>query len=182
MEKSSTTKAQKIGIWIIMIAMAVGSLGAYFVVILANDNAKTDQSEQLKLQKQAGEQAKMTKEPLDGYAPEAFDKAAVTELKVEELKSGTGKQATESSTVSANYFGWTSDGVIFDSSKKNGQASPVEFPLNGVIKGWTEGLKGAQEGSVRKLTIPASQAYGDQAPTGYPSGPLMFIVVLEKVK
>jgi FKBP-type peptidyl-prolyl cis-trans isomerase len=182
MEKSSTSKGQRIAIWIIIVAMAVGSVGAYFVIILQNDNAKIDQEQTAKLQKEAEEQAKMPKEPLEGYTAAPFDAAAVTELKIEEIVPGTGKEASESSTVSANYFGWTSDGVIFDSSNKGGTATPVEFPLNGVIKGWTAGLKGAKEGSVRKLTIPADQAYGVQAPTGYPSGPLMFVVELKKVK
>ncbi len=182
MEKSSTSRAQKIAIWVIMIAMAIGSLGAYFVIILANDNDKRDQEKLTKLQKQSQEQATMNNEPLDGYAPTPFDKASVTELKIEELVAGTGKQAAKTSMVSANYFGWTSDGAIFDSSKKSGTVTPAEFSLSGVIEGWTEGLTGASEGSVRKLTIPASKAYGDPAPTGYPSGPLMFIVKLEKVK
>ncbi len=182
MEKSSTSKGQRIAIWIIIVAMAIGSIGAYFVIILQNDNEKIDQEQAVKLQKEAEEQAKMPKEPLDGYTAAPFDAAAVTELKIEEITPGTGKEASDSSTVAANYFGWTSDGVIFDSSKKNGKAEPVEFPLNGVIKGWTEGLKGAKEGSVRKLTIPAAKAYGDPAPTGYPAGPLMFVVELKKVK
>ncbi len=190
MEKSTTSKGQRIAIWIIIVAMAVGSIGAYFVIILQNDNAKIDQDKQLALQKQLEEaqkkqqeeQAKMTKDPLDGYAAEPFDKAGVTELKIEELIAGTGKEAAKTSTVEANYFGWTSDGVIFDSSKKNGKTEPVEFPLNGVIKGWTEGLTGVKEGSVVKLTIPSDKAYGDSPPTGYPAGPLVFIIELKKVK
>lgn len=186
MEKSSTSRAQRIGIWFIIIAMAVGSVGAYFVVILANNNAKIDQAEQAKLQKQLKEQqakeAKKVKQPLDGYTAEAFDKAIVTKLKIEELKAGTGKAANKDSTVTANYFGWTSDGTMFDSTKKDGVTTPVPFSLAKVIKGWTEGLKGAKEGSVRKLTIPASQAYGDPAPSGYPAGPLQFIVEIKSIK
>ncbi len=190
MEKSSTSKAQKIAIWFIIIAMAVGSIGAYFVVILQNDNAKIDQAEQSKLQKQleeqqkkAEEEAKKVKEPLDGYAAEPFDKAGVTELKIEELKPGEGKTASANSTVKANYFGWLSDGTIFDSSKKDGHANPVSFPLNGVIKGWSEGLEGAKAGSVRKLTIPADKAYGatGSGPIG-PNEPLVFIVELQEVQ
>ena len=192
MEKSHTSKGQRIAIWIIIVAMTVGSIGAYFIIILQNDNAKIEQEKQLALQKQIEaqqkqqeEQAKMSKDPLDGYAAEPFDKAAVTALKVEELKPGTGKQATESSTVEANYFGWTSDGKIFDSSKKSGVTTPVNFPLNKVIKGWTEGLKGVKQGSVVKLTIPGDKAYGasgqPQAGIG-PNEPLVFIIELKKVQ
>lgn len=127
----------------------------------------------------------MTKDPLDGYAAAPFDKASVTSLAVQELKPGTGKAATVSSTVEANYFGWTSDGKIFDSSKKNGITTPVSFSLNQVISGWTEGLKGVKEGAVVKLIIPGAKAYGangaPQAGIG-PNEPLTFIVELIKVK
>lgn len=186
MEKSSTSRAQRIGIWFIIIAMTVGSLGAYFVVILANNNSKNDQAEQAKLQKQLQDQqakeAKKVKQPLDGYAAEAFDKATVIDLRVEELKAGTGKAANKNSTVTANYFGWTSDGTIFDSTKKDGVISPAPFSLAQVIRGWTEGLTGAKVGSIRKLTIPTSKAYGDPAPSGYPAGPLEFIVETKAIK
>ncbi len=189
MEKSSTSKAQKIIIWFIIVAMTIGSIGAYFVVIIANENQKRDTAKQAELQKatqkQQAEEAKKVKEPLDGYSAEAFDKAGVTALKVETLKAGEGKAASKTSTVSANYFGWTSDGKIFDSSKKDGVTTPVSFPLNQVISGWTEGLSGIKEGSVVKLTIPGAKAYGangaPQAGIG-PNEPLVFIVELKTVK
>lgn len=193
MEKSSTSKGQRIAIWIIIVAMAIGSVGAYFVIILQNDNAKIDQAKQQELLKQAEEeqkkqqeeQAKMTKDPLDGYAAEPFDKASITELAVEELKPGDGKVAQTSSTVEANYFGWTSDGKIFDSSKRNGVTTPATFPLNQVIPGWTEGLTGVKEGAVVKLKIPSEKAYKAEGAPGAgigPNEPLIFIVELKKVK
>ncbi len=186
MEKSSTSKMQKFIIWIIIIAMTVGSLGAYFVVIIANDNQKIEQEQAAKAQataqKEQEEEAKKVKEPLDGYAAEVFDKASVTKLVKEDLKVGDGKTASKNSTVKVNYFGWTSDGVIFDSSKKDGTLTPVEFPLNGVIAGWTEGLDRVKAGSVRKLTIPADKAYGESPQNGAPGGPLVFIVEVLEVK
>jgi FKBP-type peptidyl-prolyl cis-trans isomerase len=199
MEKSSTTKTQKIVIWFIIIFMAVGSIGAYFAIIVANNNSndpelqKQDQERELakqqaeyekQIKEQQEEEAKVKKEPLDGYEATAFDKAGVTELKVETLKQGDGKVATKESTVEANYFGWTSDGKIFDSSKRDGQTSPATFPLSGVIKGWTEGLTGVKQGSVVKLTIPADKAYGTAGspPTIGANEPLVFIVELKAVK
>ena len=199
MEKSSTTRGQKIAIWIILIALTIGTFGDYCVVIIANNNAndpvlkKQDEQRQqekymkeyqAQIKKQQEAEAKKKKEPLEGYAAEAFDKQAVTELKIDELKAGTGAEATAQSTVEANYFGWTSDGKIFDSSRKDGATKPIEFSLQGVIKGWTEGLTGAKEGSVRKLTIPADKAYGAQGspPSIGANEPLMFIVELKKVK
>jgi FKBP-type peptidyl-prolyl cis-trans isomerase len=193
MEQSSTSKGQRIAIWAIIIALAIGSVGAYFVIILQNDNAKIDQAKQQELvkkaeaeqKKQQEEQAKMTKDPLDGYEAAPFDKASVTALAVEELKPGEGKAAEKTSTVDANYFGWTSDGKIFDSSKRNGVTNPATFPLNQVIPGWTEGLTGVKEGAVVKLTIPGDKAYGAQGAPGAgigPNEPLVFIVELKKVK
>ncbi len=126
----------------------------------------------------------MPKEPLTGYSAEPFDKSSVAGLKVEELKPGDGQAATADSTVKANYFGWTSDGKIFDSSQRGETATPVEFPLNGVIKGWTNGLTGVKAGAVVKLIIPADQAYGASGspPNIGPNEPLEFIVQLVEVK
>jgi FKBP-type peptidyl-prolyl cis-trans isomerase len=195
MDKSSTTKSQKIVIWVILIFMTVGSIGAYFVTIIANNNANDKELQQQdqerlmreyqdQIKKQQEAEAKKKKEPLDGYEATAFDKANVTELQTEIVKEGEGKEATADSTVEADYFGWTSDGKIFDSSKKDGVTTSASFSLKSVIKGWTEGLTGKKEGSVVKLTIPADKAYGE---TGSPPNiganePLMFIVILKKVQ
>lgn len=149
----------------------------------------SDTSSQADIQKQLQEQMKqqqeedMPKEPLTGYEATPFDGASITELKVETLKQGDGPVASAESTVSANYFGWTSDGKIFDSSQRGGTANPVEFPLSGVISGWTQGLTGVKQGSVVKLLIPAEMAYGavDNG-DGRPFGPLAFIVELKEVK
>ena len=199
MEKSSTTKTQRIIIWVIIVFMTIGSIGTYFAIILANNNAndpelkaqdqeralKEYQAQQEQAQKeQQAKEAKVKKEPLDGYAAESFDKASVTALKVETLKEGDGKAATKDSTVEANYFGWTSDGKIFDSSKRDGVTTAAEFPLSGVIAGWTEGLTGVKQGSVVKLTIPADKAYGEAGspPNIGSNEPLVFIVELKTVK
>ena len=105
------------------------------------------------------------------------------ELKVEVLKQGEGETLAADSTISANYFGWTSDGKIFDSTNKEGsEVTPAQFGLDGVIKGWTEGLTGQKVGSVVKLTIPADKAYGaiDDG-SGRPVGPLVFIVDIKEL-
>lgn len=148
----------------------------------------SDSNSQANIQSQLEDQMKqqeetMPKEPLTGYEATPFDGASVTELKVETLKQGDGASATAESTVSANYFGWTSDGKIFDSSQSGGTAVPVEFPLSGVISGWAKGLTGVKQGSVVKLLIPADMAYGavDNG-DGRPFGPLAFIVELKEVK
>lgn len=174
------------------ILLAVGGIifsSAGLTIVLLTQNNKTDSSQQAQLQQQIQDQLKqqkeasMPKEPLPGYEAAAFDGASVTELKVETLVEGTGAAATKDSTVTANYFGWSADGKIFDSTNKGGTVTPIPFPLSGVIKGWTDGLTGVKQGSVVKLTIPADQAYGaTDNGDGRPFGPLSFIVELTEVK
>lgn len=179
----ATRKSQRVAIWIIAIVMTLGTLGAYYVAILANNSAQENAAKEQQLLEEYQKQQQKANQPLDGYEAGSFDKASVAELKVETLKEGTGKEAAADSTVTANYFGWTSDGTIFDSSKKNGTTTPIEFGLGQVITGWREGLTGVKEGSIVKLTIPSDKAYGAQgagASIG-PNEPLVFIVELVKV-
>lgn len=183
----ATSTAQRTGIWIIAIVLTVGTVAGFIAMILAPQNEATDaerqQAEYQKMMKEYQAKQQQANEPLDGYGAAAFDADGVKELHVETLKEGTGKQVGADSTISANYFGWTSDGKIFDSSKKSGTATPIEFSLNGVIKGWTEGLTGVKEGSTVKLTIPADKAYGaTDDGSGRPVGPLAFIVEVKELK
>ncbi|MDQ5932555.1 MAG: FKBP-type peptidyl-prolyl cis-trans isomerase [Candidatus Saccharimonadales bacterium] len=183
----ATSTAQRAGIWIIAIVLTVGTIGGFLVMILAPQNEASDaerqQKEFAKMIKQQQEQQQKASEPLDGYRAEPFDAESVKELKVETLVEGSGEQLTKDSTISANYFGWTSDGKIFDSSKKSGTVTPAEFSLQGVIPGWTEGLTGAKVGSTVKLTIPAEKAYGSTDDgMGRPVGPLQFIVEIKELK
>ncbi len=144
----------------------------------STDDLQKQLQEQLKNQEEA-----VQKEPLAGHEATPFDKAAVTELKVETIVQGDGPAATAESTVSANYFGWTSDGKIFDSTQKGDTATPIDFPLSGVIEGWTKGLTGVKQGSTVKLLIPGEMAYGNTDDgSGRPFGPLAFIVELKEVK
>jgi|SRR5437868_6441232 FKBP-type peptidyl-prolyl cis-trans isomerase FklB len=78
------------------------------------------------------------------------------------LKEGTGPKPTVNDTVTVNYRGTLVNGKEFDSSYKSGK--PVSFPVNGVIKGWTEALQLMPVGSKWELYIPADLAYGDNPP------------------
>lgn len=180
--------AKRVAILVAVAGIVFSTFGLTLVLLIQSGNS--GQSEQEQLQQQIQEQLKQQqeqsapKDPLPGYEATPFDKASVTELKVETLQEGDGQAATADSTVNANYFGWTADGTIFDSTNKGGTVTPIDFPLNGVIAGWTEGLTGVKAGSVVKLTIPADKAYG---PTGSPPNigpnePLVFIVELKEVK
>ena len=87
-------------------------------------------------------------------------------LVYESLKDGSGAQATPQATVQVHYRGTLVDGREFDSSYKRGE--PAEFPLNRVIKCWTEGVQRLQVGGVAKLTCPPAIAYGERGRSGIP--------------
>jgi FKBP-type peptidyl-prolyl cis-trans isomerase FkpA len=94
------------------------------------------------------------------------------------LKDGTGASPTASDKVKVHYRGTFLDGKEFDSSYKRGE--PIEFPLNGVIKCWTEGVQRIKVGGKAKLTCPASIAYGERGAGGVipPNATLQFEVEL----
>src|SRR5437879_7103246 len=85
--------------------------------------------------------------------------ASGLQYKVE--KEGTGSQPKATDMVTVNYRGTLIDGTEFDSSYKRGQ--PATFPVNGVIKGWTEALQLMKQGSKYQLVIPSNLAYGERA-------------------
>jgi len=191
----AATKGQQIGIWIIAIVMAVGTLGSFAVMILQNDNQASDAATQeadyakqleeyTRQQKEAAQTNADNSEALDGYSAATFDVASVTSLKKEILVAGTGEEVKATDSIKASYFGWTGDGKIFDSSnKKDADDAPVTFALSGVIKGWTEGLTGQRVGSVVKLTIPADLGYGATESGIIPANsPLEFIVIIHSIE
>lgn len=93
------------------------------------------------------------------------------------LRPGTGtRHPSATSTVSAHYTGWTSDGHMFDSSVVRGQ--PFEASLSHVIRGWTEGLQLMTEGERARFWIPAALAYGVTPRPGVPQGMLVFDIEL----
>lgn len=94
------------------------------------------------------------------------DGIQVTEsgLQYEILTEGTGEIPTAAATVRTHYAGTLIDGTEFDSSYKRGQ--PAEFPVNGVIAGWTEALQLMPVGSKWKLYIPYQLAYGERGAGG----------------
>ncbi len=107
-----------------------------------------------------------------------------TTLVIQDLRPGTGHVAVVGDTVFVDYTGIRSaDGVKFDSSYERDE--PLDFPLGrgGVIKGWDDGLIGAQAGTVRRLDIPADLAYGDNPPGDdiKPGDPLTFILEVRAV-
>ena len=94
------------------------------------------------------------------------------------VKQGTGPSPKASDTVKVHYRGTLLDGKEFDSSYSRGK--PLEFPLNGVIKCWTEGVQRLQVGGSAKLTCPPAIAYGERGAGGVipPNATLNFDVEL----
>jgi FKBP-type peptidyl-prolyl cis-trans isomerase FklB len=99
-------------------------------------------------------------------------------LQYEVLTQGTGTKPTATQTVTCHYHGTLTDGTVFDSSVQRGK--PASFPLNMVIKGWTEGLQLMATGSKWRFFIPPHLAYGDRqmSPTIGPNSTLIFDVEL----
>ncbi len=92
------------------------------------------------------------------------------------LKEGTGAKPKATDTVEVHYHGTLIDGTVFDSSVDRGKK--VKFPLNRVIKGWTEGLQLLGKGGKIKLVIPSELAYGDHgAPPKIPGGATLIFEV-----
>src|SRR5213082_854230 len=106
--------------------------------------------------------------------------ASGLQYKVE--KEGTGSQPKATDMVTVNYRGTLIDGTEFDSSYKRGQ--PATFPVNGVIKGWTEALQLMKVGSKYQLWIPSNLAYGERSvsPELGPNATLIFEVELLDAK
>lgn len=102
------------------------------------------------------------KAPQEAYLAENAKKAGVTTtasgLQYKVVESGDGKSPTDTSTVVVHYAGRLIDGTEFDSSYKRGE--PIDFPVNGVIPGWTEALLLMKEGDKWELTIPSDLGYG----------------------
>lgn len=101
-------------------------------------------------------------------------------LQYEVISEGTGATPTASSTVQTHYEGTLISGEVFDSSYKRGQ--PAEFPVGGVIAGWTEALQLMKEGAKWRLYIPSELAYGARAAGSIPPhSTLVFDIELLKV-
>jgi FKBP-type peptidyl-prolyl cis-trans isomerase len=118
---------------------------------------------------------------IDGDAPKKFSKTD-SGLKYRVLRKGTGKMPKATQSVKVHYRGWLDDGKEFDSSYK--RKEPIAFPLNRVIKGWTEGMQLVGEGGMIELEIPSSLGYGDKGAGDAipPKATLHFLVELLEVR
>ncbi len=123
-------------------------------------------------------QAEAQSDPLARAAAEKDAVVSETGLVYRTLKEGTGASPAATDVVRVHYRGSFPDGKEFDSSYSRGQ--PTSFPLNRVIKCWTEGLQRMKVGGKAKLTCPAAIAYGERGARGAipPNAILQFEVEL----
>lgn len=131
---------------------------------------------QTRMGRQSEELKKKGQEYLENFVKNEGAKKTESGLAYKIITEGTGKQPKAEDMVEVHYHGTLMDGTVFDSSVERGKR--VSFPLNRVIKGWTEGLQLIKEGGKIKLVIPSDLAYGDHgAPPKIPGGSVLIFEV-----
>lgn len=192
---TSTSKKQRIGIWVIAIVLTIGSVGSFFVMILANNNNQQDQVAQQKqktvcdkelatyqnnLTVQGDKLSSQYYSTLAAYTGQisAFDAANIKSVSSTDLTAGNGETIGAKTQYDAYYIGWTPDGKIFDQSISGGKLK-APIPGSGLIQGWTDGVKGMKVGGVREITISSDEAYGTQGNGSSipPNTPIKFVIL-----
>ncbi|PKH23890.1 FKBP-type peptidyl-prolyl cis-trans isomerase FkpA [Enterobacterales bacterium CwR94] len=136
---------------------------------------------QAKMESDAKENATKGEAYATKFAKEKGVKKTESGLLYQVEKAGTGEAPKDSDTVVVNYKGTLIDGTEFDNSYTRGE--PLSFRLDGVIPGWTEGLKQVKKGGKIKLVIPPNLAYGTNGVPGIPANStLVFDVELLDIK
>ncbi|MGE5809723.1 MAG: FKBP-type peptidyl-prolyl cis-trans isomerase [Nitrospirota bacterium] len=148
------------------------------LIMALQKDVQTKQQEKMKAQ------AEKNKKDGEAFLAENKKKEGVktlpSGLQYKVITEGKGASPKATDTVTVHYKGTLTDGTEFDSSYKRN--APATFPVNGVIKGWTEALQLMKEGSKWQLFIPANLAYGESGRPGIPpNSVLIFDVELLKV-
>ena len=189
----ATKKGQRIGIWVIAVALTVGTLAGFLAMIISPQNDAADQARLAQVQaeyqasakKQSDELSKKYYPIFSKYEslPAKFDAKAVKKVTTKDLKIGEGKEIKKDTEYSAYYIGWKPDAKVFDQSIE-GKSLKAPLAVNGVIAGWEEGVQGMKLGGVRQITIPADKAYGENGSKDEqgneiipPNTPLTFVVM-----
>jgi FKBP-type peptidyl-prolyl cis-trans isomerase FkpA len=156
--------------------MTSKAVGFVFVLLLVGVTVQGQENKEVAhpaLPKGAGK--------IEDGAPKTFTKTS-SGLQYRILRKGSETKPKATNKVQVNYHGWLDSGKVFDSSYNRNE--PISFPLNGVIKGWTEGMQLVGEGGMIELTIPSDLAYGSRGAGADvpPNATLHFLVELLKVQ
>lgn len=128
-----------------------------------------------KQQKEGAENAKKAAEFLEKNKSAPGVKVTASGLQYIIEKEGTGKSPKDTDTVKCHYKGTLADGTVFDSSYERG--TPADFPLKGVIPGWTEGLQLLKVGGKMKLFVPPQLGYGNMPRPKIPPGSVLIFEI-----
>lgn len=155
-----------------------GVLGKPHAVELPAYAPKLQELQRTRMAAAAAKEKKTGEEFLAKAAAEKGATKTPSGVVVTILKPGTGASPQATDKVKVNYEGTLIDGTVFDSSVQRGQ--PATFPLNGVIRCWTEGLQQMKVGGKARLVCPSDTAYGDRGspPRIKPGATLVFEVEL----
>ncbi len=167
--------------------LATAILGGAGLFMLSSCNNKTEQGDNAAATEETEVAEEAPASENDTFAQVANIKAEDIQvlpsgLKYVVLEEGTGANPTAEDTVEVYYTGKLTDGTIFDSTDLHG-GDPIQFPLNRVIPGWTEGIQLMKEGGKYVFYIPGDLAYGEQGIPGVipANAPLIFEVQLLRV-
>jgi FKBP-type peptidyl-prolyl cis-trans isomerase FkpA/FKBP-type peptidyl-prolyl cis-trans isomerase FklB len=158
-----------------------GVLGRKPKVDLQTYGPKLQELQQTRLAAAADTEKKAGQAFLDKAAAEKGAKRTPSGIVITTVKSGTGPSPAATDKVKVHYHGTLVDGTVFDSSVE--RKEPVTFPLNGVIKCWTEGVQTMKVGGKSRLVCPPDLAYGDRGapPRIKPGATLVFEVELLEI-
>jgi FKBP-type peptidyl-prolyl cis-trans isomerase len=148
--------------------LADGSLHKTPAVDLETYGPKIRQLQETRAAAVAAAEKKTSQAFIDKAAQETGAVKTASGLVMIPITPGTGASPKATDTVTVSYEGRLTDGTVFDSSVQRGQ--PATFPLNGVIKCWTEGVQRMKVGGKSTLVCPSDLAYGDQGRPSIPGG------------
>lgn len=163
----ATRTSQRVGIWIIAGVMLFGTLGAFFLPILMNDNSNKEAEELQALQEQLAQQCPSTDTvPTDKIVPAPTPPEApivedIPELKTVDITVGDGEEVKEGDCVELLFHGTlAADGKAFQGGSNYADGTPYRSVTSGFVPGFATGLVGMKVGGERQVFIPSDQAYG----------------------
>ncbi len=187
----ATPASQRIGIWIIVVVIAIGTVGTYFALVLGNNNDSKQQEEYQKqlaeYQKEqakcpTGEVADLKQDPAP-TAPASPIYEDIPELKTEDISTGTGAEVKAGDCVVIFYHGTlANNGKAFEGGDNYSSGTPYRALTSGFVPGFAQGLVGMKEGGERRILIPSELGYKDQAQGEIPANSdLIFVVKLVSI-